>query len=241
MQDYLDILAIGGHPDDVEIGVGGLLLRCADLGYKTGICDLTRGELGTRGTPEIRLQEAQAAQEILGVHVRRNLDLGDGRLELNIPSRHALARLIRELKPRFIVGPYPHDRHPDHVAAGMIMKYAAYDSRTIRLDLGWPPHTVLGMFYFPSHRYKRPSFAVDITSCFDKKMEAIKAYTSQFGDLTPPYPGYVFMGVPDFIFAIETRSRQFGAEIRVKYGEGFYMENSIPLHDPYHLLVNPPG
>ena len=239
MQEHLDILAIGAHPDDVEIGVGGLLLKCAEMGYKTGICDLTRGELGTRGTPEIRAQEAQAAKEILGVSVRLNLDLGDGRLELNLLNRHVLARIIREFKPKFLVGPYSEDRHPDHSAAGMIMKYAAYDARTIMLDLGFPPHTASSMFYYFSHRYQRPSFVVDITPYFEKKMEAIKSYQSQFGDPTPPYPGYVFMGIPDFLFAIETRSRQSGSEIRVKYGEGFYMENAVPLHDPYDLLIKP--
>jgi bacillithiol biosynthesis deacetylase BshB1 len=233
----LDILAIGAHPDDVELGAGGFLLRMKALGYTTGIVDLTRGELGSRGTPEIRAQEAEAAARILGVKVRRNLDLGDGRLEVSLDNRHALARAIRELKPSFLVGPYFDDKHPDHAAAGGLMKDAFYDARMPKLKLGVPPHSCRRLFYYPCHIYVHPSLVVDISPYFEQKMEAVRAYESQFGESQGQINlDYYHIGISDYIFHMECRCGHFGSLVGVSYGEGFYSQDPLLVNDPHDLL-----
>jgi bacillithiol biosynthesis deacetylase BshB1 len=233
----LDVLAIGAHPDDVELGMGGFLLRMKSLGYTTGIVDLTRGEMGSRGTPEIRAQEAQAAGSLLGVRVRKNLDLGDGHLELNLANRHALAYAIRELKPTFVVGPYFNDKHPDHAAAGAIMKYASYDARMAKLDLGLPPHSCRMLLYYPCHIYVTPSLVVDITPHFEQKMAAVSAYKSQFGDSNDNYSSdYVHIGITDYILHIKSRCGHFGSLVGVSYGEGFFSQDPLLINDPHYIL-----
>ncbi len=235
----LDVLAIGAHPDDVELGMGGFLLHMKALGYTTGIVDLTRGEMGSRGTPEIRAKEAEAAGRLLGVSVRKNLDLGDGHLELNLANRHALAYALRELKPTFIVGPYFNDKHPDHAAAGAIMKAASYDARMAKLELGLglPPHSCRMLLHYPCHIYVTPSLVVDITPYLEQKMAAVRAYKSQFGESNADYDSdYVHIGITDYILHIKSRCGHFGSLIGVSYGEGFFCQDPLRVHDPYYLL-----
>jgi bacillithiol biosynthesis deacetylase BshB1 len=233
----LDMLAIGAHPDDVALGAGGFLLRMGALGYSCGIVDLTRGELGSRGTPQIRAQEAEAAAGILGIKVRRNLDLGDGHLEVNLSNRHTLARAIREFRPTFLVGPYFDDKHPDHAAAGRLMKCASYDARMPKLDLGLPPHSCRLLLYYPCHIYVHPSLVVDITPYFEQKMAAVRAYRSQFGAAEGvPSPDYVHIGISDYIHHMEARCGHFGSLVGVSYGEGFFCQDPLLIGDPYGLL-----
>ncbi len=233
----VDLLAIAAHPDDVELGVGGWILALRALGYQVGIVDLTRGEMGSRGTSGERRLEAEAAAKLLGVEVRRNLDLGDGHLELNIASRHALATVIRELQPTFLASPYFEDRHPDHAAAGQLIKYASYDARMSMLDLGLPPYACSRIFYFPCHEQAPITVVANITDTFQRKMEAVRAYKSQFSELHDKmYINYKNIPVAEFLFHIESRARYFGSLIGVPYGEGFYTEQPLPFQDPYRLL-----
>lgn len=233
----MDVLAIGAHPDDVELGAGGFLLRMRDMGYTTGIVDMTRGEMGSRGTPQIRAQEAEAAQNILGVKVRRNLDLGDGHLEVTLANRHVLAQAIRKLKPTFLVGPYFDDKHPDHAAAGNLMKCASYDARMPKLDLGLPPHSCRTLLYYPCHIYVHPSLVVDISPYFEQKMAAVRAYKSQFGESSDAADSdYIHIGITEYIHHIKSRCGHFGSLVGVSYGEGFWSQDPLLINDPYHLL-----
>ncbi len=233
----LDFLVIGAHPDDAELGAGGLLHKMKQKGYCTGIVDLTRGEMGSHGTPEKRLEEAQKSASILGLDVRLNLDLGDGRLVPNLPKRHELAKAIRQLKPTFIIAPYLNDPHPDHAAAGKMAKGAFYDARIVKLDLGLSPYSVSKLFYYPCHLYHSPSFVVDISKSFSAKMKAMLAYESQFDPkLEEPYEQYIHLGISDYRFHIESRCRHFGSLINVRYGEGFICEDTLALEDPHLLL-----
>jgi bacillithiol biosynthesis deacetylase BshB1 len=233
----LDILAIGAHPDDVELGAGGLLIRMQALGYTTGIVDLTRGELGSRGTPEIRAREAKAAANVLGAKVRRNLDLGDGHLEVCLANRHSLAKAIREFRPTFLLGPYFDDKHPDHAAAGNLMKDAFYDARMPKLNLGLPPHSCRRLFYYPCHIYVHPSLVVDISPYFERKMEAVRAFESQFVKLDDnSIPNYINIGISDYLFHMECRCGHFGSLVGVKYGEGFFSQDPLLINDPYAML-----
>ncbi len=233
----LDVLAIGAHPDDVELGAGGFLLHMKAKGYTTGIVDLTRGEMGSRGTPEIRAGEAEAAGNILGISVRRNLDMGDGHLELNLANRHTLAQVIRELKPTFLVGPYFNDKHPDHAAAGAIMKYASYDARMSKLELESTPNSCHMLLHYPCHIYVTPGLVVDITPYLEQKMAAVRAYKSQFGESGDDYDSdYIHIGITDYILHIKSRCGHFGSLVGVSYGEGFFCQDPLLVNDPYYLL-----
>ena len=233
----LDFLVVGAHPDDAELGAGGFLHKMKQRGYRTGIVDLTRGEMGSHGTPEQRLAEAEKSAAILGLDIRLNLDLGDGHLVPNIPKRHELARAIRRVRPTFILAPYINDKHPDHAAAGKMAKGAFYDARIAKLDLGLPPYSVSKLFYYPCHLYHGPSFVVDISDSFCAKMEAMLAYESQFDpQAEAPYEQYIHLGISDYRFHIESRCRHFGSLINVCYGEGFICEDVLALDDPHILL-----
>ncbi len=233
----IDFLVVGAHPDDAELGAGGFLHKMKQRGYSTGIVDLTRGELGSRGTPEVRAEESRCGGEVLGIDVRRNLDMGDGHLVFNLENRHKLAKTIREFKPTFLIAPYLNDKHPDHVAAGQITKAAFYDARMTKLELGFPPHSVSKVFYYPCHLYFTPSFVVDITASFSAKIEAVRAHKSQFNpEAKGPYKQYLPLGFSDYIFHTESRCRHFGSLINVCYAEGFICEDTMSLDDPHVLL-----
>lgn len=227
----IDILAIGAHPDDVELCVGGTLIKSKSLGYNTGIVDLTRGEMGSRGDSQIRLREAERAKEVLGVDLRETLDLGDGRLnEVPAEKRMILTRLIRRLRPRVILIPYFKDRHPDHAAACRLIERACFDARLVKLDLEYPIHSPRAILYYPMHDYIEPSLVVDISDVFKEKMEAIKSYTSQFYAPVIDKDCSTF-GISNYIFHIESRSRFYGSLVNVDYGEAFWLRDPIRITD----------
>ena len=234
----IDILSIGAHPDDVELGSGGFLAAMKRKGYRTGVLDLTQGEMGTRGTQTERLAEAETAAGILELDIRKNLGLADGQVTDSIKNRHLLARMLRQLKPTFVIGPYFVDKHPDHEACGYLIKKAVFDARLKKLDLGLPPHSVKRVFYYPCHIYFTPSFVVDITDSFALKLEAVRAYASQFTDKYDDEVDENFLpvGFSDYLFQIESRNRHFGSLINRKYGEGFMMEDMIEVSDPFQLV-----
>ena len=237
----LDVLAFGAHPDDTELCVGGTLIKLKSLGYKTGIVDLTQGEMGSRGDSKTRLKEAARAAEILDIDCREALDLGDGRLDEDLyQKRLPIATLIRKFRPVLILAPYQGDRHPDHAAAGRLVERACFDARLIKLDLGYPIHSPTAVLYYPLHDYIEPTLVVDISDVFSRKMEAIKAYESQFyapvgnNEHTP-------VGISNYIFHIESRSRFYGSLINVDYGEAFWLRDPIRITDLMAILAEDRG
>ncbi len=235
----LDVLAIAAHPDDVELSVGGTLIKLAELGYKSGILDLTRGEAGTRGTPEIRAVEAQAAAEILGVAVRENLDLGDSHIWVNEDSRIQIVRALRRLRPRVVFTQFWDDPHPDHAHTSHLVREAAHLSGLAKYDCDfglerWRPSAV-AYFLFP--RTIAPSFLVDISAHSERKWQAIQAHASQFHNAASTAP-QSRVSTPQFLREMEARDRYFGALIGTEYAEAFFVREALHVTDPVALLTN---
>ena len=179
----LDVLAIAAHPDDVEQTCGGTLLRMAEMGYRTGVLDLTAGDMGTRGSPEQRVAESEVAARHLQLKLRGNLHMPDARLENNIMARMTLAVKIRELKPRVVILPYWQARHPDHYRAAEIGFEACFLSGLRKLDEYSEPHRPFKILYASVYADVRPSFIVDISAQFERRMAALLSYTSQYGEM----------------------------------------------------------
>lgn len=228
----VDILAFGAHPDDVELCIGGILIKSKMNGYRVCVIDLTRGEMGSRGDWKTRQEEAARAAKVLGIDYRECLDLGDNYLDIDpIKKRSSIARMIRRFRPRVVLSPHKEDRHPDHAAAGSLVERACFDARLSRLDLGHPPYAPISILYYPLHEYVEPTFIVDISDVFSKKMEAIKAYKSQFSSPLPTHE-YRPIGISDYLFHIESRSRFYGSLIDVEYGEALCSALPLKIDDP---------
>jgi bacillithiol biosynthesis deacetylase BshB1 len=235
----LDVLAIAAHPDDVELSVGGTLVKLVEWGYKIGILDLTRGEAGTRGTPEIRAEEAQTAAEILGVSIRENLDLGDSHIWVNEDSRVQVVRALRRLRPRIVFTQFWDDAHPDHAHTSQLVREAAHISGLAKYDADfglerWRPNAV-AYFLFP--RTVAPSFLVDITAQSERKWQAIQAHASQFHNPQSSEP-QSRVSTPQFLRETEARDRSFGALIGTEYAEAFFVREALHVTDPVALLTN---
>lgn len=231
----LDILAIGIHPDDVELSCGGTLLKHIELGKKVGILDLTHGELGSRGSAEIRLKEAKKAALILGIHAREILNFSDGFFENNQAHQLAIIKMLRFYQPEIVLANAPSDRHPDHGRASKLISDACFYSglRKINTEIEgqlqeqWRPKAV---YHYIQDRYLKPDFVVDVTPFVDKKMEAIAAYASQFynpnsDEPETPLTSKLFM---DFI---KSRMMTLGREAGFDYAEGFVAERFIGVED----------
>jgi N-acetylglucosamine malate deacetylase 1 len=227
----VDVLAIAAHPDDVELSCAGTLVALKQRGRSFGLVDLTRGELGTRGTPEIRRREAERAAEILGASFRETLDFGDGGLNTGREQELALIDLIRRERPRLILTSYPEDRHPDHVRAGRLVTDAAFYAGLRKLATPHPAHRPQQTLYFSAAYAHPPTFVVDVTSAMKTRLEAIRAYTSQFHDPDSKEPP-TFLSRETFLAAIEARARHFGFLIGVEFGEGFVSKRPPRLDDP---------
>lgn len=234
----LDILAIAAHPDDVEISVGGTLVKLARMGYRTGALDLTRGEAGTRGTPEIRALEAARAAELLGLSVRENLDLGDSHIWVNEESRIKLVRALRRLRPRVLLTQFWDDPHPDHAHTSQLVREAAHISGLAKYDAEagqerWRPSCV-AYFLFP--RAVAPSFIIDTSETNARKWEAIRAHASQFHN---PQSTELQSRVSaeSFLREIEARDRYFGALIGAECGEALVVREALNVEDPIALLT----
>jgi N-acetylglucosamine malate deacetylase 1 len=227
----LDVLAIGVHPDDVELSCSGVLLVEKKNGKKTGIIDLTQGELGTRGTIETRYTEAANAAKILGIDVRENLKMADGFFENNELNQRKIVTVLRQYQPEVVLCNAPMDRHPDHGRSAKLVADAAFLSGLQKIEtthngekqLAWRPKYVLN---YIQDRFLKPDFVIDITDVFDKKIESIKAYTTQFH--TPGEDGpQTYISTPDFLDSVIYRHKWFGKMIGVKYAEGFISEKTI--------------
>ncbi len=227
----LDILAIGVHPDDVELCCSGTLLRHISHGQKAGILHLTEGELGTRGTGETRLQEAKAAAEILGVHVFETLDFQDGFFQNDNENRLKLIRFLRKYQPDILLTNALDDRHPDHGRAGWLSEEAAFLSGLAKIETefegvqqqAWRPKAVYQYIQF---YYHQPDVVVDISPFWEKKIAAVKAYKSQFYNPDSKEPETVISS-PEFLEFIKARATEFGLSIGVRYGEGFTARRTI--------------
>lgn len=233
-----DVLAIAAHPDDVELSIGGTLAKLSRAGYRIGIVDATRGEKGTRGTPEQRATEAAAAASILGVELRENLDLGDSRVMLTEENRVAFVRAFRRLRPRLVFTQHWDDPHPDHAHTSRLVREAAHLAGLKKYDEEsgldrWRPSCV-AYFLFP--RTVTPTFIVDVSETNDIKWRAIRAHASQFHN-PESSELQTRVSTPAFLREIEARDVYFGAMIGVDYGEPFLVREALNVDDPVALLT----
>jgi N-acetylglucosamine malate deacetylase 1 len=236
----VDVLAVFAHPDDMELAVGGTLLKMKSLGYATGALDVTQGEMGTRGTMEVRAAEAAAAAKILKLDIRENLGLPDGHVFADDESRTKLVRVLRRLKPKVILTHQDADPHPDHNHIVQLVRESArlasmykYDEET-GADKIVPPIVTHNLF---SLRVV-PSFIVDISDFLEEKMDAIRAHKSQFYDPNSKDPD-TRLSDKNFLFDLENRSRHFGTMIGTAAGEPFYVREALNVDDPIALLTRP--
>jgi bacillithiol biosynthesis deacetylase BshB1 len=228
--DPLDVLAVVAHPDDAELLCGGSLLRCADAGQRIGVLDLTRGETGSRGTPELRVREAERASEILGLAERRNAGLPDSHLQNTPETRRVVVGLLRELRPRVVVTHWPRGRHPDHRAASELAYDASYLSGLKNYDAPGAPFRPFKVVHALSFREdpEKPTFVVDITNQMDRKIAAIGAYASQFGEAVQA--GEVFPGGSRSLDdQIRAQAARAGSLIRAAYGEPFWTRETLSV------------
>lgn len=231
MSETVEILAVGAHPDDVELGCGGTLALLARAGRSVGILDLTRGEAGTRGTPETRAAEAAEAARLLGARFRDGLDLGDGNLKTDRAAELEVIEVVRRRRPRLVFAPLPNDRHPDHVRAGRLVTDAAFYAGLRALETGLPPHRPQQVVYFPSTFLAEPTFLVDVTGTLDVKLAAVRAFRSQFFDPASKEPA-TFISSPEFLEGVTARARAFGRLANVGAAEGFVSPRPPLLADP---------
>ncbi len=232
----LDVLAIGSHPDDVEIACGGTLALLARRGRSVGILHLTCGEAGTRGTVEERRREAEAAAAALGATELGILDLGDGGLRTGREEEEQLIERLRHWRPALVIGPAPRDRHPDHGRAHRLVADACFYAGLARRGSG-TPHRPAAIFHYMQHDPFEPSFIVDVTSAWAAKLEALAAYESQLhqpGAERPEPPTKV--ASPEYRAAIEGRARHFGLLINAAYGEPFGSRLPLAVSDPLELV-----
>jgi bacillithiol biosynthesis deacetylase BshB1 len=224
----VDVLAVAAHPDDIEQTCGGTLIRMADMGYRTGAIELTAGDMGTRGSPEIRLQEAGASAEALRLRYRANLRLPDARLENTISARMTLAAEIRLLRPRAVILPYWEARHPDHYRACELGFEASFLAGLRKLDESTEPHRPWKILYASLYANVKPSFVVDITAQFDRRMEALFCYESQYGGSAA---SELFPSREEIRERLAAIARFYGQQIGVKYGEPFVVKETMRVDD----------
>lgn len=232
----LDILAIGVHPDDIELCASGTLIRHIEQGRSVGLCDLTQGELGSRGNGPLRLKEAERAKDIIGATVRVNLGMMDGFFQHTPENIIKIARVIRTYRPDIVLANAIHDRHPDHGRAAKLISDACFYSGLVKIEIDnldhWRPKAV---YHYIQDRNIKPDFVVDITAQMDKKMESVLAYTSQFYD-----PDSIEVDTPisgqDFLKYVKAKNRNLGRSIGVDYAEGFTVERTPGVADLFDLL-----
>jgi bacillithiol biosynthesis deacetylase BshB1 len=227
----LDILAFGVHPDDVELCCAGTIMAAIDQGKKVGIVDLTRGELGTRGTPTTRTQEAAAAAKIMGVDIRENLDMADGFFANDEAHQRKIIALIRKYQPDIILANAPEDRHPDHGRSAKLVSDAAFLSGLRKIETihdgvaqnAWRPAYT---FHYIQDRFIQPSFVIDITAYMERKIEAVLAYGTQFNSADTSEP-QTYISSPQFLETVKARALMLGKRIGVGYAEGYITEKII--------------
>jgi bacillithiol biosynthesis deacetylase BshB1 len=234
----LDILAIGVHPDDVELGCSGTLINEIKNGKKAGIIDLTQGELGTRGTIDTRYAEAEAAARIIGVEARENLKMRDGFFRNDEEHQLKLIKTIRKYQPDIILANVLNDRHPDHGRAGQLIADSAYLSGLVKIETlddngspqpKWRPNYVL---HYLQDWFHEPDLLIDISEAFEQRMKAVNAYTTQFHVTGTTAEGpQTYISTPDFLESVVARARMLGKRIGVKYAEGYITQKKIGIRN----------
>ena len=235
----LDILAFAAHPDDVELSCSGTIIKHIQQGKKVGVVDLSQGELGTRGSAEIRRKEASVASKIMALSVRENLAMADGFFQNDKAHAEKIIQMLRKYQPEVVFANAVEDRHPDHGRASQLVSEACFYSGLTKIatsldgkeQKAWRPKAV---YHYIQDRYMKPDFVVDVSEFVDQKMEAIKAFASQFHDATskePPTP----ISSSDFFEFIKSRMREYGRVVGVEFGEGFTTERYIGVEDVLSL------
>ncbi len=230
---YLDVLIFAAHPDDAELTMAGTIARLSCSNYKVGIVDLTRGELGTRGTEETREREAFQAAIILKLSIRENLLIPDGNIQRNKENLMKVVMAIRRFRPKIIFAPYFNDRHPDHIDASKLVKEAMFVSgltkvKTFDKEVAQEAFRPNKLFYYMQTYSFEPSFIIDVSDYFDIKMKAVRAFETQFYNPKSKEPE-TFISQPEFLSFIEARAKVYGFQIGKKFGEPFYCEEKIEL------------
>lgn len=236
----LDILVLAAHPDDAEISCGGTIAKHIASGKKVGVVDLTRGELGTRGTAEIRDQEAAASSKVLGLSIRENLGLRDGFFQNSEEDQLKVVAAIRKYQPEIVLTNAIHDRHPDHGRASELVYQSTFLSGLIKVETKldgkvqspWRPKAV---YHFIQSLYIQPDFVVDVSEFWEKKIEALRAFKSQFYDPNSNEPE-TFISNPGFMKLIDSRGQELGYTIGAKYGEGFTVRRHVGVKDLFDLV-----
>lgn len=237
----LDILAFAAHPDDVELGCSGTLIAHIAAGKKVGVIDLTHGELGTRGTAEIRLQESEEATRIMGASVRDNLGFADGFFQNDKEHQLRVVQKIRQYQPDIVIMNAVQDRHPDHGRGSQLVSESCFLAglRMVKTageqgeeQTAWRPKAV---YHFIQDRYIKPDIVVDVTPFWNKKMETIRAFKSQFYNPDDSSPN-TYISSPEFLKFIESRAMEYGHGIGVTYGEGFTVERLVGVKNLFDLL-----
>lgn len=233
MASKIDVLAIAAHRDDIEITSGGLIAKFVDLGYSVGVLDLTTGEMGSQGDAESRLAEATAASKVLGVSFRENLGLPDAYILNDFESRAKVAQQIRNFAPRLIIVPHWQQRHPDHRVTSQLSFDACHYAGLKKAKLSGEPHRPKKILYAPYYEHTLPNLVVDITAQFERKIEAIRCYRSQFkeGDKQ----NKIFSPGNDMFEFVRVNDAALGSQIRVGYAEGYVSKEPVAIEDPMKL------
>ena len=230
----IDVMAFGAHPDDVEIGCGGTVIKLCDAGRKVVVVDMVRGELGTRGSAETRQQEAEASSKILGIHARENLCLEDGDIHITAEAKRKVAEVVRKWRPEAVFLPYWNDRHPDHYNASNLIYEGIFLAGLARYDTGQESFRPKRLYYYMGWVEFDPTFIVDVTEQADRKMDAIFAFETQFKRTASNDP-QTHLTSPDTEWLIRSRMAHHGSLIRKKYGEGFLVRGRLAVGDPLDL------
>jgi bacillithiol biosynthesis deacetylase BshB1 len=233
----LDLLAIAAHPDDVELTCGGTLLKMAQRGYKTGILDLTAGEMGTRGTPETRAKEAAKAAKLLQVKWRGTLGVPDSDVQATRQHKLRLAAVIRQLRPKTVILPYWEARHPDHYHASTLGYEGCFLAGLKQLPLEGEPFRPFKILYSTAYAEVRPTFIVDITAQYRQRHRAILAYSTQFGPKSGSTKSKVFLAIDRLESQMNQLARHYGEMIGVQYGEPFLQKELMKVDDVVKLEV----
>lgn len=235
----LDILAFAAHPDDVEMSCGATIAKYASQGKKVGIVDFTKGQMGTRGTPELRMEEAAKSSEILNLSVRENLGFEDIYFTNDMEHQLKVVEMIRKYQPEIILANAPEDRHPDHGRAAEVVKAAVFQSGLKKLEstlddeaqMPWRPRSV---YHYIQSTMLKPDFVEDVTSFWEQRNEAIMAFASQFHDPNTNEPD-TFISSPEFMLMLDARGKMLGQSIGAKFGEGFVVTRNLGVSDMFSL------
>jgi len=232
----LDLLAVAAHPDDIELTCAGTVIKMGRLGYRTGILDLTRGEMGTRGTPEERVKEAEKAGRIMGLTVRENARLPDGKLTPDWDTKMVLVKALRKYRPKLWLIPCTEDRHPDHAATAEAGLHAAFLAGLRKIDTGQEPFRPTWTLHYFCRWEGYVSFVIDVSEDFETRLKAIQAYKSQFSD--PNAGPNTFISRPQFLESIISRAKYYGSKIETTYGEPFWSREILRVDDPISFLAS---